>query len=245
MFKDNLKVFLVYLVVIFLFILLKNGQIFDVSALFRYAFSSPQMANSLLLKPDDLEQVNQKLLSEIENLKELESENKKLKELLDYKNSNEYQFVVVDILNRDPINSNILILSAGKKDGIKEGQAAVVNDGVIVGKIVEVDNDSSKLRLLTDNFSKIAVKVSDDYEVSGVLSGSLGLGMDLTYIPEEQDIKKGDLVITSNMNDLIPAGLIVGTVEEVQFSKEEIFKSASILPMVDYQTLSLLAIIKK
>ncbi len=245
MFKDNLKVFLVYLVVIFLFILLKNGQIFNISSFVRFAFSSPQMANSLLLKSDDLEQENQKLLSKIQSFKELEQENQELKTLLDYKNNNKYELFVTNILNRDPLNANILILNAGEKDGVVVGQAVVVNNGVIVGKIVETEHSSSKLRLLTDNFSKIAVKVSEDYEVSGLLSGSLGLGMDLTYIPEEQDIKTGDLVVTSNMNNLIPAGLIVGTVEEVQFSKEEIFKSASILPMVDYKNLSLLAIIKK
>lgn len=211
----------------------------------RYAFSSSHIANSLLDKPDNLEEENQKLLSQIQSLKELEAENVELKSLLDYKISSEREILVANVINRDPMNPNILIINVGKKQGVKPGQAVIVNDGIMVAKIIEVENDAAKLRLLTDNFSKIAVKVSDDYEVSGLLSGSLGLGMDLTYIPEQQDIKKGDLVVTSNMNEFIPAGLVVGTVEEVQFSKEEIFKSASILPMVDYQTLSLVSVIKK
>lgn len=245
MFKDNLKVFLVYLVVIFLFVLLKNGQIFDISSIFRMTLSSPQLVNSLLIKPNSLEEENQKLLSELQKLKELESENIQLKELLGFKEKNEYQLLVSKVINRDPVNSNILILNIGEADGVRVGQAVVVNNGIMVGKIVDTNVDSAKLRLLTDNFSKIAVKVSEQYEVSGLLSGSLGLGMDLTYIPEEQDIKKGDLVVTSNMNELIPPGLVVGTVEEVQFSKEEIFKSASVLPIVDYQTISLVAVVKK
>lgn len=245
MFRDNLKVFLIYLVVILLFILLKNGQIFDASSFFRFAFGSPQMTNKLLLPPDNLEEANQKLLAEIQSLKVLEIENNELRDLLAYKEKTNYELIVADILGRDPNNENIILLNVGENKGIEVGQAAVISDGVIIGKIIEVTTDASKLRLLTDNFSKIAVKIGDNYQVSGLLTGSLGLGMNLTYIPQEQEIKKGDLVVTSAVNTIIPEGLVVGTIEEVKFSKEEIFKQASVLPLVDYQTLSLISIIKK
>jgi len=58
-----------------------------------------------------------------------------------------------------------------------------------------------------------------------------------------QEIKKDDLVVTNNLNENIPSGLVVGKVENVEFSQEELFKNASVSPLVDYASLALVAII--
>ena len=113
---------------------------------------------------------------------------------------------------------------------------------IIIGKVIDVTTDAATVRLLTDNFSKLAVTVGDE-SVAGLLSGSLGLGLEMSYIPQEYDIKKNDLVVTADLDTNIPKGLIIGTVEEIQYSEEELFKTASVLPLVDFNTLSIVAII--
>jgi len=243
MLKHNLKIFLLFLVVVILLILFKNGQIFDTGILFRSWFGPDASVNSLLNPPDNLTEEYKQLLVENNQLKALKKENEGLRKLLNLQTEKQYNLVIANTLSRDPVNRNILIIDVGSKQNVVEGQAVVVNDGIIVGKIIDVGPDASKVRLLTDNLSKLAVKVGDDHNVSGVLSGSLGLVMDLNYIPQEQEIKKNDLVVSSDIDINIPAGLVVGMVEEVEFSQEEVFKKASVSPLINYDTLTIVAVI--
>jgi len=243
MLRQNLKFFLLFLTIIVLFILFKNGQIFDLAMVFRNSFSPSQFSSVFLNPPTDMEQAYTDLLVENSRLKELEKENNDLRKLLDLNDKNQYTLAVVNILSRDPVNRNILIVDAGRNKNIEVGQAVVLSDGIIVGKVIEVGIDSSKIRLLTDSFSKLAVKIGSDRLVSGILSGSLGLVMDLNFIPQEQDIKSGDLVVTADIDVKIPPGLIVGQIEEIEFSQEELFKKASVSPMVNYEVLNTLAVI--
>ncbi|MCD4760838.1 rod shape-determining protein MreC [bacterium] len=243
MLRQNIKVFLLFLIIIIFFILFKNGQILDLGVIFRNSFASQNTVNSIFSPPDDLEEQYKNLLVENNQLKVLERENEELRQLLNLKKERGYNLVIANILSRDPVNRNILIINVGKTQGLENGQAVVVNNGIIIGKIMDAGLDSSKLRLLTDNFSKLAVRTGEGQKVSGVLSGSLGLVMDLSYIPQEEDIKKNDLLVTADLDVKIPAGLVVGRVDEVQFSQEEVFKRASVSPLVNYDTLGILAVI--
>lgn len=223
--------------------LFRNGQIFDLSIIFRKAFAPQNFNNSLLQTPDDLEAAYKELLVENSQLKELEQENNDLRNLLELKNKHEYELAIVNVLSRDPVNRNILIIDSGRDKNIAIGQAVVVSEGIIIGKIIDVGIDSAQVRLLTDNFSKLSVKVGNDRAVSGILTGSLGLVMDLSFIPQEQEIKKNDLVVTADIDPKIPSGLVVGQIENIEFSQEEVFKKASVLPLVNYEILNNLAVI--
>lgn len=243
MLRQNLKFFLLFLTIIVLFILFKNGQIFDLSIVFRNTFAPKDFKTASLNAPTDLESAYYNLLVENSRLKELEQENNDFRKLLDLREKNKYTLAVANVLSRDPVNRNILIVDAGRNKNIEVGQAVVLSDGIIIGKVIDVGIDSSKIRLLTDSFSKLAVKIGDDRVISGILTGSLGLVMDLSYIPQDQEIKKGDLVVTSNIDSKIPSGLIVGQIEEIEFSQEELFKKASVLPMINYEVLHTIAVI--
>ncbi|PIZ66478.1 hypothetical protein COY14_00215, partial [Candidatus Roizmanbacteria bacterium CG_4_10_14_0_2_um_filter_36_9] len=164
-------------------------------------------------------------------------------ELLDLKKDKNYTLQVAHILSRDSINNNILIIDVGRNQNIEEGQAVVINNGIIVGKIIDVNVDSAKVRLLTDRLTKLAVRIGDEQNISGLLTGALGLGMDLDYVPQNQDIKENDLVVTADIDVKIPAGLVVGQIEKVEFSEEEVFKKAVVSPLVDYSSLVLVAVI--
>jgi cell shape-determining protein MreC len=67
--------------------------------------------------------------------------------------------------------------------------------------------------------------------------------MNLSYVPQAQELKKDDILVSSNLDSLIPAGLVVGRVEEIKFSAEELFKTAVVSPLVDFNTLSTVAIV--
>ena len=243
MFRKNFQIFFIFFVAILLLLFLKTGHIFDIGFLFRQLPAPQQTVNRLLNPPADLAEEYNKLLAQNTQLQSLAQENKELRALLSLKEKKNYQIIAANILSRDVLNQNLLILDVGENFGVQIGQAVVVDDGLMIGKIVEVKSDASVARLLTDNLSKVAVSIGEEQLVSGILEGSLGLGMNLQYIPQEQDIKKGDLVVSSRLSENIPAGLILGKIEEVKFAEEDLFKQAVVSPLVDYNTLSLVGII--
>lgn len=243
MIKKNIQIFFIFFISALLLIFFKTGRIFDIGLVFRHLPEAQKTVNQLLLKPDQLESEYQRLLSENAQLQSLAQENAELRSLLALKQQKSYQLAVANVLSRDLINQNLLILDLGSKQGVQVGQAVVVNEGVIVAKIIEVREDASVARLLTDNLSKIAVSIGENQAVSGILEGSLGLGMKLHYIPQNQEVKKGDLVVTSRLSENIPTGLVIGQIEKVDFSEEDLFKEAVVSPLVDYSTLSYLGII--
>ncbi len=244
MLKLNLKIFILSLLAIFLFVLLKNGQIFDFGVLVRGIFIPKESANRLLAPMDNLQAEYQKLLVDNAKLQTLKSENEQLRALLNFRDQKNYNFEVANILSRDAVNNNLILISAGANDGVSFGQAVVVNDGILVGKVSAVNPDSAVVRLIIDNASKIAVRVGEEQSVSGVLTGSLGLGMNLSYIPQAQDIKKNDLVYTSDFNPDVRGGLVVGRIGEVSAKEEDLFKVATVESMVDLNSLTQVAVIK-
>ena len=241
MFRQELKIFTLSLVLLVLLIILKNSQIFDLGVFFRL-IQPPLPFNSLIASEDDLESSYQELLVENRELKALEEENKELRELLDFSKERKYSLTTANVLSRDEINKNILIIDRGQEEKVKEGQAVVIKKGIIIGKVIAVDSHSSQVRLLTDKESSLAVKIGEE-NLSGILTGSLGLGMDLEFIPQEQDIKINDLVTTSALNKNIPANLLIGQIEKIEFEDEDIFKKAIVSPFLDYQSLYLVAVL--
>lgn len=244
MLRLNLKLFGLCLVAIFLLILLKNSQIFDFGVFVRTLFVPKDSVNRLLTPGDNLQQDYQKLLVANAKLLALKSENEQLRNLLSFREEKKYNLELANILSRDPINKNLLLINAGSNSGVNFGQAVVVNNGIMVGKISAVNSDSAVVRLVIDNGSKIAVRVGDEQSVSGVLSGSFGLGMSLSFIPQSQEIKKNDLVYTSDLNPDIPPGLVVGRIGEIKAEAEELFKVSTVDPIIDLNTLTVVAIIK-
>ncbi|MBT7553562.1 rod shape-determining protein MreC [bacterium] len=243
MLRRNVQIFLLFLAAILLLIFFKEGKIFDFGFIMRNLSEPQKVVNQLLNPPDDLTEAYKNLLVENNQLQSLQEDNQRLRDLLGFTQTTNHKLSVANIISRDFINQNLLIIDTGSAQNIKSGQAVVVNNGIIIGKIIDVMDHAAVVRLLTDNQSKLAVSLSDRQLVSGLLSGSLGLGMSLEYIPQETEVKKGDLLVTSDFNEHIPGGLVIGKIEEVEFSEEELFKKASVSPFVDYNTLSTVGVI--
>ena len=243
MLKYNFKLFILFLAIVLFAVLLKNGRIFDLGLIFRRSLVPVGAANSLISAPDQLSDEYQKLLVQNSSLQDLARENQELRALLGFKETRNLQLLLAKVVNRDPVNSNLLSINAGSRQGLKVGQAVVVNEGIMVGKILAVGTDFSWFRLLTDKFSKLAVSIGEAQSLAGLLSGTLGLSMNVSYVLSDYELKKGDLVASTLADPQIPSALVIGRIENVDFSEEELFKQAAVSPLVDYNTISLVAVI--
>ena len=147
-------------------------------------------------------------------LEEVIRENNRLEKLLVFKRSLIYSSVGAHVIGRDPSywNSSIII-DKGSSDGVKVGQAVVESLG-IVGKVIEVSPQTSKVILLTDPQFSVAALIQGPREF-GLVSGSLEGVCRLSYINQNADIRIGDKVITSKLSASFPEGLVIGEIIRV------------------------------
>ena len=114
--------------------------------------------------------------------------------------------------NDGPFAQTILA-NAGRAQGVEPG-AVALNEGGLVGRVIQLGEYSSRILLITDFNSRVPVMG----EVSGVRAilygGRDGLGS-LTDLPERDDFVEGERILTSAEGGAFPRGLIVGEVRKV------------------------------
>ena len=147
------------------------------------------------------------------------------------------------ISSRDPFNPSVLVLNVGLRDGIAKNDAVVAQDGVLVAKITDVYATSSRALLLTDRESRVAVSLSGGTPSSKLVRGERGLSLILDQVPQQETVRLGQLVVTSGLEPTVPRGLLVGEVEEIVSEKNDLFQTAILRPIVDFDALSIVAVI--
>ncbi|TNE37327.1 MAG: rod shape-determining protein MreC [Alphaproteobacteria bacterium] len=106
-----------------------------------------------------------------------------------------------------------LLLNAGRRDGVRVGQAVVASLG-LVGRIAEVGERSARVLLLTDLNSRIPV-VLEKSRYKGILVGDNSSAPLLEFLPATAHVAPGDRVVTSGDGGMLPAGRQIGIVASV------------------------------
>lgn len=180
----------------------------------------------------DLARENIKLKLEIAKLKQLENnlyvlqaENKELKGLLSLIEERQYKYITAKLISvaLNPVSKTAMI-SAGAKHGIEVNQI-VTHGQDLVGRIIEVSNNYSKIMLIYDVNSRIPIITSRSKE-KGIITGD-GNNCKILYLPETNLIQKDEMVITSGHGNIYPAGIRVGRVSSVNYN------NVIVKPLVD------------
>jgi len=111
----------------------------------------------------------------------------------------------------------------------------VVGSSGVVGRVWTVSPGLSKVQLLTDAAAGTAVLLQRT-RVQGILMGGGTDLCTLEYISTLEDVKEGDLVITSGLDGIYPKGLPVGRVGKVS-PGEGIFWTIAVIPRVEFNRL--------
>jgi len=108
-----------------------------------------------------------------------------------------------------------MIVNAGAKDGAEVGFAAVDERGMI-GRIVDVAPNASRILLLNDIQSRIPVFVEGSY-VEGLLVGrsTSNPTIAITMLANGDRIEPGQRVVTSGAGGVLPRGLTVGVISKL------------------------------
>ncbi len=210
----------------------------------KYSFVNYQEAQALKKENIELEHQLNQLLYERSELISYKDENEKLRKLLNFFKEKDFDYVLAKVVGRDLNRPNTLIINKGKRDGVKEGYAVVVDEGVIIGKVIEAKDNISTILFLTDQLSQLAVSTLETHTTTGLAQGEFGLSIKVELIPQDIEIKQNDLIVTSGLEQDIPRGFIIGKVNRITSHENDLFKSVTINPLVDYDEITVLSIIK-
>lgn len=155
-------------------------------------------------------------------IKELEKENKELKELLDLENTLlDYEKINASVINRNvDYWYDTITIDKGELSGVEKGMAVVTNDGLI-GKVINTSYLYSTIKLITSDElgQKISVKIniSDDTYVYGLLTSydKDEKAFVIEGISENVNLNEGNLVTTTGMSSIFPSGILIGKVKKV------------------------------
>jgi rod shape-determining protein MreC len=160
----------------------------------------------------------------LQRLAALETENTRLRQLLDSTERVGLRALVAEILSVDmnPYRQRF-VLNRGLSDGVFVGQALIDAQG-IVGQIVRVDAFTAEAVLITDADTAVPVSVNRE---KGLRTIAVGTGdsarLRLPYLTNSADIKIGDPLVSSGLGGVFPAGYPVGRVVEVKLQPDQSF----------------------
>jgi len=146
------------------------------------------------------------------------AENNQLRRLIDAREHLPVKSMLAEILyDARDVNSRKIILDRGTQQGLVLGLPVIDNQGV-VGQVTRVFPFTSEVTLLTDKEQAIPVQLLRN----GLRSVAYGRGkagmLELRFTAPNADIQVGDIVVTSGLDGIYPAGLAVARVTQVENS---------------------------
>ena len=166
----------------------------------------------------------------LQRLTALEAENARLRALLDARTRVRDEVRVAEILAVDsnPYEHN-LVIGVGSRDGVYDGQAIVDANGV-VGQVIRTGITTAQAILISDADHALPVEVNRN----GLRTIAKGTGeidrLDLPFMPNNADIRAGDLLVTSGLGGAFPAGYPVAVVRSVTRIPHEPFADVTATP---------------
>lgn len=189
------------------------------------------------------EEENQALLRENAALKTLLEEEQINASIETFLQSIQEQGTPAHVIGKTGGTLELLLIDKGTDDGVQVGQAVITENGFLVGTIHEASIESSQVLLLTDSSQSVAAKIQNDASSPGVVRGEFGLSLLMDLIPQNDEIKKGQTIVTSALEPLLPPQLIIGTVNSVEKTEGEIFQQAKVATPVHINRVEIVSVI--
>ena len=140
-----------------------------------------------------------------------------------------------------------LTIDKGTHHGLEVNDCVISETGALVGLISEVGTNWATVLTLVDTDTSLGAQVFRTNDL-GLAQGNFSLmgekRLRLEYLPADCSLLGGDLVVTSGLGSFYPAGLVIGSVAEVQQDDSGATSYAILTPAVDFDALSEVFVIR-
>jgi len=161
----------------------------------------------------------------------LNEENRRLREIREASKGVSERTLIAEIISVsvNPFR-HMVVINKGADDAVFRGQPVLDAFGV-VGQVMQVGKSTATLILITDAEHAVPVQVNR----TGIRSIAMGTGeaakLSLPYLTVESDVRKGDLLVSSGLDAIFPAGYPVATVTKVERNSADTFATVEAKPL--------------
>ena len=140
------------------------------------------------------------------------------------------------------VSGDIFLIDKGSEDGIEEGKVVILPEKVLIGKVMKVYPNFSKVKVFTFKDFSFDVEIGEE-KITALAKGQGNFKIKIELIPKEKEIFPGDKVFTSALGYNFPKGILVGEIEDIKDSDISGFKEASLKPYFELKNLDHLFVI--
>jgi rod shape-determining protein MreC len=221
-------------------------------------FQSVGEARELRAEVVELQTKADELTVENVRLREYKAEVEQLRAMLDF--VSEYPisgYVGADVIGREacdvfPCGEVIgadpnpylryITVNVGSQHGVAVGDPVVSSGANLVGRVAQVGPRTCKVQLLVDTDSSVAVLLQTS-RTTGLVVGQPDGTLRMEYIPQDETVEIDDIVLTSGLGGVLPKGLVIGQVAEVEKKEYELHQAAIVRPAADFRRLELVLVV--
>jgi len=185
---------------------------------------------------------------QLQEREELAREAERLREILQLRKELPLETVAAEVIAREGAPwSRTITLDKGSSDGVRLN-AAVLSATGVVGRVIAVGPQASRVQLILDGQAGVGVRIERS-RVTGILAGQPGMPTAVTgdlvmkYVPSLGDVVVGDVVVTSGLDRLYPAGLVVGRVRSATRGSG-LFKEILVAPSAQFNTVEEVMVVR-
>lgn len=191
-------------------------------------------------------ELKEKLSESIEmnnRYEELELENRRLRKFVNFTASVPENYVAARIIARDPSPwFKTIIIDKGSRHDVAKENPVLVSEG-IVGQIIEVAKKSSRVLLITDRNSAVDALVQNS-RVRGIVKGDNENNCLFVYALRKDEVKSGEMIISSGLDQVFPKGLKIGKILDVTKAHSQLFQNIIIETSVEFDKLEEVLVLK-
>lgn len=153
----------------------------------------------------------------------------------------DYDKVGARVIGKDAGNwFQSFVIDKGSEDGIQVDMNVIAGTG-LVGRVTSVSPQSATVLSIIDDSSNVAAQVlatSDNCIVTGSLQLMSENKISISKLTDNEDkVTSGEKIVTSNISDKYLPGILIGYVDEISMDSNNLTKSGTLRPAVDFSHL--------
>ncbi|WP_201580107.1 rod shape-determining protein MreC [Psychrobacter sp. Pi2-52] len=162
------------------------------------------------------------------------AQNARLQGILSTTKPEQFDLSLAQVIGTDTnLLRQIVVLNKGEQDGVQVGQTVIDEDGVL-GQIINVYPNTSRLLLITDEQQSVAVTVKRTGQRAIVTGQGIPTALSLNYVFKTSDVRVGDELVSSGLGGRIPAGYRVGRISHVKDEQTDNFRTIEVTPAANF-----------
>jgi rod shape-determining protein MreC len=178
------------------------------------------MSRRELLKLNErLRRENQQLRLQVMQIREINSENARLRQLVNWQLQAPWKLKLAKVVLREPANWwRAVQIDLGSRDGLRVNLPVLTTDG-LVGRISSVSYTRSQVVLLGDPNCRVSARVENEARDTGIIGASGLLETELVELgclSRNASLRPAQSVVTSGEGGIFPKGIPIGRIVDVQ-----------------------------